>query len=116
MVLHPGRDLLRFGALTFLARGEKGGERLRLRLRDAHGPDFGPRIPADRWPRSLFPRTGEADGFLTLSGEWRMYRVPFGSYPEIDRGALAGIVFELGGDIGNPPDATIYVDEIGMEY
>jgi hypothetical protein len=112
--LNPDRDVQRFRALTFLARGEKGGEKLRVRLRDAHDVAMERVLAAGRWPASLFPRTAAADGTLKLGAGWRMVRVPFDSYPEIDRSALAEIAFECGEDVGNGKDATIYLDEIGL--
>jgi tetratricopeptide (TPR) repeat protein len=116
VVLGPPRDLLRFHSLTFMARGEKGGEKLRLRLEDARSAEMEQRIPQERWPRSCFPRTAAKDGYLTLTKEWRMYRVPLDAYPEVDRSALAEIDFELGSEVGNAPGAMIYVDEIGLEH
>jgi tetratricopeptide (TPR) repeat protein len=113
--LSPDRDVQRFRGISFLARGEKGGERLRLRIQDRAGLDLEPRVPASAWPRSLFPRTGGEDGALALSREWRKYVLPLDRYPEVDRGALAALVFELGSEVGNAPGATVFLDEIGME-
>ena len=114
--LNPDRDLQRFRFLTFLARGEKGGERLRVRLVDAHGLALEAFLPTSRWPRSVFPRTAKADGAIVLGTEWRMFRVPLEEYPELDRAALSEIRFEVGSEAGNRPGATMLLDEIGLEY
>jgi tetratricopeptide (TPR) repeat protein len=114
--LNPDRDLQRFRFLTFLARGETGGEKLRLRFLDAHSLSLESILPAARWPRSVFPRTAKADGTIALGAGWRMYRVPLEAYPELDRGAMAEIRFEVGSEVGNAPGATIYLDAIGLEY
>jgi tetratricopeptide (TPR) repeat protein len=106
--LNPDRDLTSFGALTFLARGENGGEKVRVRLLDAH-------FTTVAAPRSVFPRTAARDGAVVLGKEWRMYRIPLDAYPEIDRAAMAEFRFEVGSEVGNAPGATIYLDEIGLE-
>jgi tetratricopeptide (TPR) repeat protein len=116
VLVSPPRDFLRFGSLTFMARGEKGGERLRVRLQDGRSVALERTIPADRWPRSYFPRTAAKDGVLVLEKEWRSYSIPLAAYPEVDFGALAEITFELGSEVANPPGSMIYLDEIGFEY
>ncbi len=115
VVLGPPRDCLRFRNLTFMARGERGGERLRLRIEDARSADLGRTLPAEKWPRSLFPRAAGKDGAIVLAKEWRMYRVPFEAFPEVDRSGLAEIDFEIGSEVGNAPGATVFLDEIGLE-
>jgi tetratricopeptide (TPR) repeat protein len=116
VTLNPDRDLQRFRAITFLARGESGGENLRVGLSDAHDLAVGKEIVPARWPRSTWPRTAKDDGKATLTKEWRMYRIPLASFPEIDPAAFAELYFEIGDDAGNSPGATVYLDEIGLEY
>jgi tetratricopeptide (TPR) repeat protein len=115
VVVSPPRDFLRFSAITFMARGEKGGEKLRVRLQDARGVVLERTIAAERWPRSYFPRTAGKDGAVVLEKEWRAYRIPFAAYPEVDFGGLAEITFEIGSEVANAPGAMVYLDEIGME-
>ncbi len=115
VAFRPDRDVRAAKAITFLARGAKGGERLRVKLQDAHDREFAGVVPVTAWPGAFFPRTVKADGALTLAAEWTMYRIPLDAYPDVDRAALAAIRFEFGEDVGNGVEATIYLDEIGLE-
>ncbi len=104
VAFQPDRDLLRFKALTFLARGGEGGERLRVVLRDHF--DVSGRVGDARRPQSVFPRTAKEDDSILLTREWRLYRIPFDRYPELDREGLASLTFEF-------PSGTLYLDALG---
>ncbi len=115
LLLNPDRDVLRFRAITFLARGTAGGERVRVRIEDALDHERRAYLPAAAATPAVFPRNGGADGALTLERRWRRYRIPLDAYPDVDFAALAALVFEFGGDVGNPAGTILFVDDVGFE-
>ncbi|MHC4821749.1 MAG: tetratricopeptide repeat protein, partial [Planctomycetota bacterium] len=116
LILQPDRDLSRFGALTFMARGTKGGEKLRVRLVDAHDVDFENRGAGELWPDCIFPRTAKTDGVLELEKGWNTYRIDFDFYVDFDRQGFAAVHFEFGSEVGNAPGAVWFLDEVMLEF
>jgi tetratricopeptide (TPR) repeat protein len=109
----PGRDYTRAAAITFWARGAKGGERLRVGLEDSLDEDIGNAWPASS-PRGI-ARYRLLEGWYQLTPRWRKYRIPCSESPDIDFRQLVRIRFIMGSDLGNPVGTTMYVDDIGWE-
>lgn len=111
--LVPARDLRDAAAITFWARGAKGGERLRVGLEDSLDENIG-----NAWPASS-PRGGARyriiEGWYELTPEWRRYRIPVSTLPDIDFTKLVRIRFIMGADLGNDVGTTMYVDDIGWD-
>jgi len=110
---NPDRSYREASAITFRARGGKGGERLRVTFRDALDDEIGNRAPASapRWEgggRLL-------EGRFALTEDWREYRIRRSDLPDVDFRSLLAIRFEFGTEEGNAPGTTIYLDDIRWE-
>jgi len=110
----PPTDLSDASALTFVTRGGRGGEHLRVRLVDDTDRSV-VTLGADTVPPVRFPRTLTDDGLLTLTTGWQRFRIPLAAYSDVDWSRLRALVFELGSRVGNAPGARIYLDDIGLE-
>jgi len=110
---NPDRSYDKAIAISFRARGGKGGEKLRVTIEDAVDDDLGNPSPASA-PRLL--NDGRLlDGWFSLSPEWRRYRIPRNHYPDIDFSSLLRIRFHYGTPEGNAVGAEIYLDDIEWE-
>jgi hypothetical protein len=110
---NPDRSFGKATALSFWARGAKGGEKVRVTIEDAMDEDLGNPAPASA-PR-LRNDGRLLDGWFSLSPEWRRYRIPRNRYPDIDFNSLLRIRFHYGTPEGNAVGAEIYLDDIAWE-
>lgn len=96
-------DARSFSHLGFWIRGERGGERLRLKLADAAWERRGDALPL-----------GEVSEFLpegTVLTSWQRARVPLSRIPaRVDLALLASVVFEVGG-VGA---GRVYITALGF--
>jgi tetratricopeptide (TPR) repeat protein len=108
---NPDRDFTGVAAITFWARGEAGGEKLRVIFRDALDDALANPAPAAA-PRVEFAGRF-AEGVFALTKEWQRYTILLSDYPDVDFRALTGIRFSFGTDLGNPPATTLHLDNLG---
>ncbi len=109
----PPRSFEKATALVFWAKGKAGGERLRVTVEDALDARLGNGAPA-AVPRLATERS-LLEGWFVLSREWKRYRIPRASLPDVDFRSLTRIRFLFGSPQGNPPGTVIYLDDIGWE-
>ena len=94
-----GIDVSKYRYLIFWAKGEHGGERLKVIFRDARSPDFLPQVMIDPYPQ-------------ILTKEWRKMVVPLNQVSnEVHLSQLIQIGIEIGSWLGNLPGDTLYVDD-----
>jgi tetratricopeptide (TPR) repeat protein len=108
---NPDRGFERAAAITFWARGEKGGEKLRVVLRDAMDDALENPAPA------VTPRVEHggrlAEGVFALTKEWQRYTILRSDFPDVHFGMLTELRFSFGTTPGNPPGPTLYLDDSG---
>jgi len=110
---NPDRSFDFADAIVFFARGETGGERLRVTIRDALDDDLRNPAPAQA-PRTMAGQT-LLEGHFVLSKEWRRFRIPRAEFPDVHFDALAELRFHVGTPEGNEVGTTIYLDSITWE-
>jgi tetratricopeptide (TPR) repeat protein len=92
----PGLDLSRASALTFWAKGERGGEQVEFKIGGIEG--------------ELFHDSLEATlGTITLEAEWRQYTIDLS---QLNRSSVIGALGWLIVAQNNPTGATFYLDDI----
>ena len=101
-----GMDLTGAQALTFMARGEKGGEKVEF-FTCGFGYDGEWGTPLVAYPDSAKKRTL---GTQTLSTEWKEYTIDL-SGADLSRIAC-GFGFVLSGDLSGTGENVFYLDEI----
>ncbi len=94
-----GVDVSRFRYLIFWAKGENGGERIKVIFRDAKAPDFLPQVMIDPYPQ-------------ILTRQWRKIVVPLSQVSnEVDLSQLILVGLEFGSWLGNLKGDILYVDD-----
>jgi len=90
-------DASKFKYLTFWVKGEKGGERMELLLRDAHALNYMPQV------KHKLP---------DATTEWTKVVVSLSEFSgKVDLSALDNIGIAFGRDVGNLKGEIIYLDE-----
>jgi len=98
----PGFDLAGSTALVFRARGEHGGERIRVKAAVAGDQPYGDSAP--------LPVDG---GWITLGGDWREFRIEAGGR---DLSRVITPLMVLANDKHNPGGRiTVFLDDIRWE-
>lgn len=94
-----GIDVSKYRYLIFWAKGEHGGERIKVIFRDAKAPDFLPQVMIDPYPQ-------------ILTKEWRKIVVPLSQVSnEVDLSDLIQIGIEFGSWLGNLRGDVLFVDD-----
>jgi len=90
-------DASSFKYITFWARGEKGGERMQILMRDAHALNYMPQV------KHKLP---------DATVEWQKVVVPLEQFSgKLDFTALDNIGIAFGRDVGNLRGEIVYLDE-----
>jgi tetratricopeptide (TPR) repeat protein len=100
-------------AIVFWARGARGGEKVRVVLRDALDTSLGITHLASA-PR-LNVSGALIEGRFVLGKEWRKFRIPRSQFPDVAFGKLRSLEFEIGTTEGNPAGTAVFLDDIGWE-
>ncbi len=113
LTFNPDRSFAMAHAITFWARGVDGGERVRVVFKDSHDLAMGAAAFAAA-PRYEAADT-LAEGWFTLTAEWKQYRIPRAALPDVDFDCLARVEFHFGTDQGNPLGTTLYLDDLSCD-
>jgi len=90
-------DVSKYGYLVFWAKGEKGGEKMELVIRDAHALNYSPQVKY---------------GLPDLTDEWQRVVVPLADIAgKVDLTQLDNIGLAFGKDIGNMKGDIAYIDD-----
>ncbi|MFH1369359.1 MAG: hypothetical protein ABII64_09565 [Elusimicrobiota bacterium] len=89
--------------LTFMVKGDKGGEKFNVIFRDSHAPDYMPQARV-----TLF-----IDG---APNQWTKVEIPLSKVSwQVDLKNLANIGIEFGSNLGNKQGAAIFLDDFRLE-
>lgn len=92
------KDVSGFKNIEFWVKGENGGERMEVLLRDSHAPSYMPQAKIAVEPASK---------------DWKKIVMPVSELRKsgIDVKSLDNIGIAFGPDVGNGPGATVYLDD-----
>jgi len=110
LTFNPDRSFDKATAITFWARGTKGGEKVRVTIRDSLDDDLGltkvasaPRMEKPSWL---------LEGWFVLSPEWKRFTISRAEFPDVDFRSLLELRFRFGTDEGNPVGTRLFIDDI----
>jgi hypothetical protein len=92
------KDVSGFKNIEFWVKGENGGERMEILLRDSHAPSYMPQAKI---------------AVEAATKDWKKIVVPVSELRKsgLDVKSLDNIGIAFGPDVGNGPGATVYLDD-----